>query len=124
MNNYIWKVKFKIDHLLTDHPIKDEFIEFFSPHFPSTEKDKDYTEGQLTISLSSLNYSVKEIVTEGLRTVIALTNQINLPVEIIKIESPPGVSPGIKIQLSGYQSFPIKESEKIPYFWNKYQKLI
>jgi hypothetical protein len=71
-----------------------------------------------------LNYSVKEIVTEGLRTVIALTNQINLPVEIINIESPPGVSPGIKVQWSGYQSFPIRESEKIPYFWNKYQKLI
>ena len=124
MSNYIWKIKFKIDHLLTDRPIKDNSIEFFSPHFPSTEKDKDYTEGGLTISLPNLSYSVKEIVTEGLRTVIALTNQINLPVEVINIESPPGVGPGIKMQFSGYQSFPIRESEKIPYFWNKYQKLI
>lgn len=124
MSNYIWKIKFKIDHLLTDHPVKDGSLEFFSPHFPSTEKDKDYTEGQLTISLSSLNYSVKEIVTEGLRTVLALTNHVNLPVEIINIEYPPGVSPGLNVQASGYQSFPIKESEKIPYFWNKYQKVV
>ena len=126
MSSYIWKIKFRIDHLITDRPIKDDSIpiEFFSPHFPSTEKDKDYTEGELTISLTNLSYSVKEIVTEGLRTVIALTNQINLPVEIINIESPPGVSPGIKMQFSGYQSFPIRESEKIPYLWNKYQKLI
>lgn len=124
MSNYIWKVKFKIAHLLADHPIKDELIEFFSPHFPSTEKDKDYTEGQLTISLNNLNYSVREIVTEGLRTVIALTNQINLPVEIIDIEAPPGILTGLFVTGSGYISYPIRESEKIPYLWNKYQKLL
>jgi len=124
MSNYIWKIKFKIGHLLTDHPIKDGSIEFFSPHFPSTEKDKDYTEGQLTISLSNLNYSVKEIVTEGLRTIIALTNHVNLPVEIINMESPPGVLPVPQIRLSGYSSFPIKESERIPYLWSKYQKVV
>jgi hypothetical protein len=124
MNNYTWKIKFKIDHLLTDRRIRDRSIEFFSPHFPSTEKDKDYTEGELTISSSNLNYPVREIVTEGLRTIIALTNHVNLPVEIINIEYPPGVSPGMKMQASGHVSFPIKESEKVPYFWNKYQKLI
>ena len=124
MTNYIWKVHFRIDHLLTHHPVKGDYIEFFSPHFPSTENDKDYTEGQLTISLNNLNYSVKEIVSEGLRTVIALTNHINLPVEIINIESPPGVLPGAKLQASGYTSFPIKESERIPYLWNKYQKVV
>jgi hypothetical protein len=124
MNNYVWKIKFRIDHLLTERPIKDGSIEFFSPHFPSTEKNKDYTEGKLTISLSNLNYSAKEIVTEGLRTVIALTNHVNLPVEVINIESPPGVSPCSRMEGSGHTSFLVKESERIPYLWNKYQKLI
>lgn len=103
--------------------IPDAFVNV-SPHFPSTEKDKDYTEGELTISLTNLNYSVKEIVTEGLRTVIALTNYVNLPVDIINIESPPGVSSGLKMQGSGYSSFSIRESERIPYLWSKYQKVL
>jgi hypothetical protein len=124
MSNYIWKIKFKIDHLLTERPIKDASIEFFSPHFPSTEKDKDYTEGELTISLSNLNYSAKEIVTEGLRTVIALTNHVNLLVQIISIESPPGVLPSLKMEGSSHSSPLLKEAERIPHLWDKYQMLI
>lgn len=124
MSKYDWKYKFTIKHLLTEHPIENTFIEFCSPHFPSTEKDKDYTVGTLTVSLDSLNYHVEDIITEGLKTVIALNNHITLPIEIFKIESPPGILPGMTMKSEGYSSYPFKEPENIPNLWDKYRKLI
>lgn len=124
MCNYTWKYKFKVDNLLVDQPVKGLNIEFNSPHFPSTEKNKDYTEGELVIKLDSLKYSVQEVVTEGLELIFALNNHITIPLHIEKIESPPSLMPSIEVRAEFYSTNNIKEAEGIPELWNKYQKLI
>ena len=124
MCNYTWKYKFKFDNLLVDKPIKGKNIEFNSPHFPSTEKNKNYTKGELVIKLDSLDYSSQDIVTEGLELIFALNNHVQSPVHIEKIESPPGLLPSIEGQIEGYIPFNVKEAQKIPELWNQYQKLV
>lgn len=124
MCNYTWKYKFKVENLLVDQPIKGRNIEFNSSHFPRTEKNKDYTEGELIIKLDSLKYSVQEVVTEGLELIFALNNHVTLPIHIEKLESPPGLMPSIEVRGEAHTTFNIKEAEKIPELWNKYQKLL
>lgn len=123
---YIWKCKFKAKNLLTEKPVKDKSIEFFSPHYPSTEKDKDYTDGELTITSNDLDYPVKEIATNGLEIIFALNNHVSHTFEITEIESPPGLFrlPGIKMKIEGYLTRRLKDPDGIPVLWNKYQKLI
>jgi len=124
MWKYMWKYKFKVENLLVDQPIKGRNIEFNSPLFPRTEKNKDYTEGEVIIKLDSLKYSVQEVVTEGLELIFALNNHVTLPIHIEKLESPPGLMPSIEVRAEGHTTFNIKEAEKIPELWNKYQKLL
>lgn len=123
-NCYIWKCKFKAKNLLTEKPVKDKSIEFFSPHFPSTEKDKDYTEGELTITSNDLNYPVKEIATNNLEVIFALNNRVSHTFEIAEIESPPGLLPRGEMKIEGRTTCRLEGPDGIPVLWNKYQKLI
>lgn len=128
MCNYIWKYRFKVEHLLTKQSVKDKNMEFESPHFPKTEKDKDYTEGKVTIELDNLASSsfVQEVVIKGLELVFALNNHSSFPIEISIVESPPGPYLPMELQakIRGHQISPLKEAESMPNLWSKYLKLL
>jgi len=119
-----WKYNFKVNHLLTQKTISGQAIEFYSPHYPSTEKDKDYTEGTLYVTLKDSKQSADEVVRNGLEFVFALNNRVNFPIDLTKLESPPGWLPMIKFSGSGYDSITHNNPDNIPDLWSKYQKLI
>lgn len=124
MSMYRWEYKFKFDNLLIEQQIKSPIIDFYSPHYPSTEKGKNYTEGHLSIELKNLNYSVTEVVIEGLELIFSLTNHINLPCHIEKTKSPPGLLPALTGQINGYITHNVKNADIIPDLWDRYERLL
>lgn len=125
MSDYVWKYKFKVKNLLTEKQVKDKSIEFCSPYFPSTEKDKNFTEGALTITLEDVNDPVREIVTNGLELIFALNNRVTHTFEINMLETPPGLLDfGFEIESEGYGTLTLEEPDSIPALWKKYQRLV
>ena len=123
MTDYLWKCKFKFNNLLVEYPVKGETIEFNSPFFPSTEKGENYTEGQLSIKWNSSDFSVKDVVSDGLEVIFALTNRVYVPCDVEITDSPPRLI-GYSGHMSAYSTYNVNEANKIPQLWHNYNQLL
>ena len=122
MTDYLWKLKFKFNNLLVESPIKEKTFEFNSPFFPSTEKEKNFTEGLLSIEWDSSDFSIKYIVKEGLEAIFALTNRVYVPCNVEITDSPPGLI-GISGNMSAYTTYNVNDANQIPQLWHNYNLL-
>lgn len=124
MKTYTWVYDFKIENIITNEHLQSDNFKFNSPHYPSTQKNKNFTKGTLCITLNTLNSSVSEVVTEGLELIIALNNHVALPVNIQKKSSPSGLLLNLDCKINAHTTFELNNSNEIPNLWNKYQILL
>lgn len=125
MRIFYFQYGFKIQHLISKRAINSEQISYSSPHYPSKEKDKDYLEGEVSVSLDKNSHNISELIKLGIETSFSLTNYVYHPVKIHKIKPQnENELPLIEARMKGHTTFPLDCPDEIPLIWRKYFSLL
>jgi len=115
------RYKFVVHHMITSESVESEELCFSSPHYPSTQKDEDFIEGDLIIKQANCQAIPVEDIKFCLEASFSLSGQIYCPIDLTKIY-PSSIS--FKMDATGYCTNPLKKPNEVNQIWRRYLALL